>query len=74
MQNLTQQQLRKSIYNYHHSDIFDHVLLDDREENGRIVTVLKYDEETILIQVINNGEDITCNKYPNEVFLKALQS
>ena len=76
MPNLTYQQLEESIYNYHHNDIFDHILLDEREPDGNIVTVVKYDEDTILVQIIDNMKDgqIYVKTYPNEQFMGLLNN
>lgn len=52
MEYLTKRQHQEALYNYFNNDIFDHVLLDDRAEDGTITTVVRYDEETILIQRI----------------------
>lgn len=52
MEYLTEKQHQEALYNYFNNDIFDHVLLDDRAEDGTITTVVRYDEETILIQRI----------------------
>lgn len=49
---------------------FDPVLLDERDDNGNILTVLKYDEETILIQSLTSKGVFTYNKIPNEEFLE----
>jgi len=68
MSRLTAEQFKESVYNYYHNDPFDHVLLDDRDINGRITTVIRYDEDTILIQIIEKGV-IDTKKLPNEEFL-----
>lgn len=52
MEYLTERQYQEALYNYFNNDIFDHVLLDDRAEDGTVTTVVRYDEETILIQRI----------------------
>lgn len=76
MGHLTQQQLKESIYNFYHNDPFDHVLLDERDPEGNIITVLRYDEETIMVQEINGNipDSFSYKKYPNEIFLGALKS
>lgn len=76
MKDLTREQLKESVYNFYHNDPFDHVLLDERDPDGNITTVLRYDEETIMVQKIdgNNADSFSYKKYPNETFLGYLQS
>lgn len=76
MKDLTREQLKESVYNFYHNDPFDHVLLDERDPDGNITTVLRYDEETIMVQKIdgNNADSFSYKKYPNETFLGHLQS
>lgn len=66
---LTNDQFKKCCYNFRHNELFDPVLLDDRDELSNIVTVVKYDDETILLQRVDkNGW--TYNKVSNKDFLK----
>lgn len=76
MKDLTREQLKESIYNFYHNDPFDHVLLDERDLDGNITTILRYDEETIMVQKVdgNNADSFSYKKYPNETFLGYLQS
>lgn len=75
MKNLTRKQLKESVYNFYHNDPFDHVLLDERDPDGNITTVLRYDEKTIMVQKIdgNNADSFSYKKYPNETFLGYFQ-
>lgn len=65
---LTSQQYKECMDVYNNKDPFEHLLLDEREPNGRIITVLEYDEETIMIQTVVNGE-FDYIKIPLEEFI-----
>lgn len=67
---LTSEQHEECLYNFYNNDVFDQVLLDERDLDGTITTVVKYDEETILIQKIVDGE-FDYEKISNEDFIKA---
>lgn len=49
---VTKDQFIQSVDAFKNNDPFDHVLVDERTPEGEIVTILVYDEESILIQKI----------------------
>lgn len=53
---LTAQQYNECMQVYHNKDPFEHLLLDERAPNGKITTVLEYDEETIMVQTVFDKE------------------
>jgi len=69
MLQLTRAQYEESVDRFYHNSPFDHLLLDERTPEGNIVTVLRYDEETILMQTIENG-DLNIYKISNADFLR----
>lgn len=65
---LTPQQLAESKYNFMHNNPLDIVLLDERDTIGGITTVTKYDENSVIIQHVDE-RGLTYKIYDNDVFL-----
>lgn len=53
---LTSRQYKECMDVYNNKDPFEHLLLDERAPDGKITTVLEYDEETIMVQTVFNKE------------------
>ena len=66
---LTPEQLAESKYNFIHNYPLDVVLLDKRDTTGSITTVTKYDENSIIIQHVDEKGELTYKIYNNDVFL-----
>lgn len=69
---LTRQQHDEAVYNFYHNDCFDHVLLDERMPDGTIVTVVRYDEETVIVwrREPEAHNEFPYKKYSNQEFLR----
>lgn len=65
---LTPEQLAESKYNFMYNDPLDIVLLDDRDTTGSVTAVTKYDENSVIIQHVDE-RGLTYKIYDNDVFL-----
>lgn len=62
---VTREQFDATVDAFENNEVFDPVLLDERMPDGSIITVLLYDDESIMLQRISEEGDFTYNILPD---------
>lgn len=62
---ITREQFDMTVEAFEANEVFDPVLLDERNPDGSITTVLLYDDESIMLQRISEEGDFTYNIIPD---------